>query len=161
MRIGELAKSTGVTAKTIRFYEAQGLLPDPPRTPSRYRVYGNQDIRRLEFVRKAKRLGLSLQEIRGILQVHDREEPTCRHVRSLLDEKIAQVDRVLSDLQGFRSEIARLRDEAGALVDCKPLGGAICAIIERSGIQISGSIYSRVEPLAAQAKQPANNGKDA
>ncbi len=84
MKIGELARATGVTAKTIRFYEAEGLLPKPQRTYSGYRMYSLEDARRLEFIRKAKRLGLSLGDVRGVLQLHDRSEPTCVHVRSLL-----------------------------------------------------------------------------
>ena len=131
MKIGELAKATGVTAKTIRFYENEGLLPQPERTLSGYRKYGSEYTGRLEFIRKAKRLGLSLDEIRDILHFHDRSDPTCKHVRSLLDEKIGQVEGALEDLQGFRSELSRLRDEAGALDDCRPSGGRICGIIER------------------------------
>ena len=108
MKIGELAKETGLTTKTIRFYEAEGLLPDPHRTPSGYRVYGPEDARRLEFIRKAKHLGLSLDEVGGILHLHDRSEPTCVHVRSLLDEKLSQVERVLADLHEFQMELERL-----------------------------------------------------
>ena len=132
MKIGELAKTTDLTTKTIRFYEAEGLLPSPHRTPSGYRVYGLDDAGRLQFIRKAKRLGLSLEEIRGILQLHDRSEPTCVHVRSLLDEKLAQLEAVLRDLQELRTDIVRPRNEAGALEDCRPSGGRICGIIERS-----------------------------
>lgn len=145
MKIGELAKAAKLTTKTIRFYEAEGLLPNPHRTPSGYRVYGLDDAGRLQFIRKAKRLGLSLEEIRGILQLHDRREPTCVHVRSLLDQKLAQVEAVLRDLQEFRADIARLRDEAGALEDCRPSGGRICGIIERSGISVSGETLTWVE----------------
>ena len=130
MKIGELAKATGLTTKTIRFYEAEGLLPTPERTFSGYRMYGPQDAGRLRFIRKAKRLGMSLDEIGGILQLHDRSEPTCSHVCSLLDEKLAQVDKALEDLREFRKELARLRDQAGALEDCRPSGGRICGIIE-------------------------------
>ncbi len=64
MKIGELAKETGLTAKTIRFYEGIQLLDDPGRTESGYRQYGAEDVERLEFIKKAKRLGLSLDEIR-------------------------------------------------------------------------------------------------
>jgi DNA-binding transcriptional MerR regulator len=135
MKIGELARSTGQTTKTIRFYEAEGLLPDPRRTPSGYRIYGDPDIKRLRFIRMAKRLGLSLEEIRGILRLHDRREPTCTHVRSLLEDKLAQIDRALAELQAFHSEITRLKDEAGDLADCRTSGGGICAIIEGSAIQ--------------------------
>jgi DNA-binding transcriptional MerR regulator len=136
MRIGELARSAGQTPKTIRFYEAEGLMPDPPRTPSGYRVYGDEDIERLRFIRMAKRLGLSLGEIGGILCLHDRRDPTCAHVRSLLDEKLAQIERALAELQAFRSEISRLKDEAGDQTDCRPSGGGICSIIEESGIDV-------------------------
>ena len=72
MKIGELAKAAKLTTKTIRFYEAEGLLPNPHRTASGYRVYGLDDAGRLHFIRKAKRLGLSLEEIRSILQLHHR-----------------------------------------------------------------------------------------
>ncbi|MEE9284374.1 MAG: MerR family transcriptional regulator, partial [Dehalococcoidia bacterium] len=62
MRIGELAEKTGLSAKTIRFYESARLLPDPGRTASGYRAYRNRDSERLVFIRKAKRMGLSLAE---------------------------------------------------------------------------------------------------
>ena len=145
MKIGELARATGVTAKTIRFYEAEGLLPKPQRTYSGYRMYSLEDARRLEFIRKAKRLGLSLGDVRGVLQLHDRSEPTCVHVRSLLEEKLSQVDRALKDLREFRGELAHLRDEAGTLIDCHPSGGQICGIIEQSGIRATEHTLAWVE----------------
>lgn len=137
VKIGELARATGLSTKTIRFYEAEGLIADPPRTASGYRAYRDQDLGRLRFVLKAKRLGLSLGEIRGILQLHDRREPTCVHVQSLLEEKVAQIERVIQDLQGFKGELENLRDKATSLVDCRPLGGNICSIIEDSGIKVT------------------------
>ncbi len=132
MRIGELAAATGLTAKTIRFYEGEGLLPEPVRTTSGYRVYGEADAKRLDFVLKAKRLGLSLSEIKSVLQLHDRREPTCVHVRTLLEEKLSQVEKAIAELHEFRAEFSTLRDQAGGLVDCRPLGGDICGIIEGS-----------------------------
>jgi DNA-binding transcriptional MerR regulator len=146
MKIGELARATGLNTRTIRFYEQEGLLPDPCRTPSGYRMYGEKDVERLEFVRKAKRLGLSLEEIRSILHLHDRREATCRHVRFLLDEKLAQLDRVLEDLQKFRAEIVRLRDEAGDVVDCRPTGGRICGIIEGARLEAESRSLAWVDP---------------
>ena len=65
MKIGELARSTGATVKTIRFYEDAGLMPAAPRTESGYRIYGTEAVERLEFIRKAKRLGMSLDHIGG------------------------------------------------------------------------------------------------
>ena len=90
MKIGELANSTGMTTKTIRFYESERLLPPPARTYVGYRTYGPEDVERVNFIRKAKRMGLSLDEIRVVLQLHDLREPTCGHVRSLLNAKLVQ-----------------------------------------------------------------------
>jgi DNA-binding transcriptional MerR regulator len=161
MNIGELAKATGLTTKTIRFYEEAGVLPGPPRTLSGYRVYRVEDIPRLEFIRKARRLGLSLEEVRGILGLHDRSEPTCLHVRSLLEEKLAQVERALEDLQGLRAELAQLRDQAGTMEDCRPSGGGICGIIEGSGVAVAGKALVRglSLPAAKPATRPQRRGQ--
>ena len=70
MKIGEIAKATGLTTKTIRYYELNRLLEEPDRTDSGYRLYGTKDVERLEFIKKAKRMGLSLEEIRDILLLH-------------------------------------------------------------------------------------------
>ena len=139
MKIGELARAAGITAKTIRFYEGEGLIPDPPRTNSGYRAYADADVGRLEFILKAKRLGLSLGEIKGILRLHDRSEPTCVHVRTLLEEKMAQIETAIQDLLGFKEELRSLGAQTTSIVDCRPLGGNICSIIEESGINIAPS----------------------
>ena len=149
MKIGELAKAIGLSTKTIRFYEAEGLIPDPPRTGSGYRAYAEPDAARLAFILKAKRLGLSLDEIKGILQLHDWREPTCVHVRFLLEEKVAQVETVIQDLLGFKEELESLRDQTTSLVDCRPLGGNICSIIEQSGIKVTPSSLGWTEPLGS------------
>ena len=149
MKIGELAKAAGLSAKTIRFYEAKGLIPDPPRTSSGYRVYAEPDVARLAFILKGKRLGLTLDEIKGILQLHDWNEPTCVHVRSLLEEKVAQIETVIQDLLGFKEELESLKEQATSLVDCRPLGGNICSIIEKSGIEVTPSKLGWTEPLGS------------
>ena len=142
MKIGELARGAGTTTKTIRFYEQQGLLPDPPRSASGYRAYGPGDVERLEFIRRAKRLGLSLEEIKGVLQLNDRDEPTCVHVRALLDEKIRRLEQVVRDLREFRVELVALRDQAGEMVDCHPTGGSVCGIVERSELTLDPASFA-------------------
>lgn len=137
MKIGELAKATAFTDKTIRYYERQGLLPKPRRTASGYREYGPEDVDRLAFIRKAKRLGLSLEDIKGVLRVHDRSQPTCAHVWGLLEAKLAQVEAALRDLQAFRAELVELYRRAGASEDCRPAGGRICGIIENSAFSVT------------------------
>lgn len=140
MKIGELAKATGFTTKTIRYYEGQGLLADPGRTRAGYRKYGGADIERLDFIGKAKRLGFSLAEVKSILHIYDSSEPTCEHVRALLDEKLAYVSELLRDLSTFKEELVGLRQRAGMLTDCKPAGGRICGIIEDSGFGSSEKV---------------------
>ena len=101
------------------------------------------------FILKAKHLGLSLNEIKGILQLHDWSEPTCVHVRALLQEKVSQIEMVIQDLLGFKEELESLRDQATSLVDCRPLGGSICSIIEQSGIKVTPSSLGWAEPLGS------------
>jgi len=151
VKIGELARTAGLTAKTIRFYEGQGLIPDPPRTDTGYRNYADSDAVRLAFILKAKRLGLSLDEIKGILRLHDWSEPTCVHVRSLLQEKVAQIETVIKDLLGFKEELQLLGDHATSMVDCRPLGGNICSIIENSRTNVAPSSLAWAESRAAHA----------
>lgn len=151
MKIGEVARATGFKDKTIRYYEREGLLPDPGRTPSGYREYGPEDVDRLKFVQKVKRLGFSLSDIRSVLQIHGRKEPTCAHVRSLLDKKLAQVDALLNDLCAFSKELARLRDQATGVEDCRPAGGRVCGIIENSAF---GAREETLERLRAESSTP-------
>lgn len=136
MKIGDLAKAAGVSVKTVRFYEEQGVMPTAPRTDAGYRTYYEEDVKRLDFIRKAKRLGMSLDEIRSVFQLHDVEQPTCVHVRALLEDKIDRIDRALNELRDFRRELVHIRDEAGALQDCRPTGGNVCGIVERSDVRL-------------------------
>ncbi len=155
MRIGELARAVGLTAITIRYYESMGLLPRPGRTSSNYRMYGAEHVESLQFVTKAKRLGLSLEEIKGILQLHERQEATCVHVRALLDAKLRQVDALVGELVEFQRELARLRDTAGTMEDCRPSGSYICGIIERGEVGVSVQALTWLE--AAHQRQPSRH----
>lgn len=127
MRIGELAAATGVPARTIRYYESIGLLPPPARTPAGYRLYGPADRERLRFIRTARDLGLSLAEIRAVLDLRDGGQPPCTHVRELLNREIAAIDARLRALTARRRELVRLRDTAVAPADVHT---ACCPIIE-------------------------------
>ena len=156
MKIGELAKATGLTSKTIRYYELLKLLEEPQRTESGYRLYGPDAVERLEFIKKAKRLGLSLDETKDILAMHEEQQVPCVHVLALLDRKIAEVDEVVEDLKAFRQELARLRDESQKQLENLPEGAAICGVIER-GIHHRGELA-----LAWLAgRQMSRSGSDA
>jgi hypothetical protein len=89
MRIGDVAAASGLTTKTIRFYEQAGLLPRPPRTAGSYRDYPEQTIKRLAFIRDAQSAGLTLAEIRSVLALRDAGASPCAHVTALIDRSCA------------------------------------------------------------------------
>ncbi|MCH7838594.1 MAG: heavy metal-responsive transcriptional regulator [Chloroflexi bacterium] len=136
MKIGELARRTGFSTKAIRYYELLKLLPEPDRTESGYRLYGQKDVERLEFIEKAKHLGFSLEDIRDILILDEQQQRPCVHVLALLDQKLEQVDDVLRDLKVFRKELAGLRKESAEQIERLP-ADAICGIVER-GVHAKG-----------------------
>ncbi len=136
-KIGELAQQTGFSTKTIRYYELIGLLSAPERSDAGYRLYGPEDVERLEFVSKAKRLGFSLDDIRDVLLLHEQNEPPCVHVLALLEQKLKQVDGVLKDLRSFRRGLASLHDEATQRLEDMPEGARVCGIIEQ-GVHAKG-----------------------
>lgn len=112
MRIGALAARAGVGTKTIRYYESIGLLPSPPRAPNGYRVYTDQDLRQLRFVRSAQAAGLSLRAIRDILAVHHAGMRPCHQLQALAEDQIAAIDRRIAELQTARRSLAELATRA-------------------------------------------------
>lgn len=128
LRIGELAAQLGVNTKTIRYYEDIGLLPAPRRTEAGYRLYGDADRQRLAFIRKARAIGLSLEEISQLLALRREGEQPCGHLRELVDRKLVAVEAQLRALTEFRQELVSLRNEATTTA-CTD--GQLCAAIER------------------------------
>ncbi|HEX2192215.1 MAG TPA: heavy metal-responsive transcriptional regulator [Acidimicrobiales bacterium] len=126
MRIGELADRVGVTAKTIRFYESIGLVPDPPRTPSGYRDYDEGDADRITFIRTAQRLGLSLDQIGEIIGLRDRGQQPCAYVAEVLRRQVSQLDERIGEMRRLRDELRALEAAAAA----SPDPGNYCGVIE-------------------------------
>ena len=121
MRIGEIAAQAGVPAKTIRFWEAEGLLPEPARTGSGYRDYESGVVERLVFIRHAQRAGLRLDEIRQILDISDAGDPPCQHVQALIDTRLAEVNDRITELTHARRVLTDLAQRAAAQdpADCR------------------------------------------
>lgn len=115
MKIGEVARRTGTTPKTIRYYEEIGLLPEPSRAPNGYRDYRDDAVDRLSFIRDAQASGLSLTEIDSILDLRSRGETTCEHVTELLERHLAALDAHIERLQATRSKLAELTERANRL----------------------------------------------
>ena len=129
MRIGELARQSGVPATALRFYEQLGLLPEPGRTESGYRVYGDETLDRLAFIRAAQAVGLTLAEVRQVLGVRDAGEAPCRVVTDLVERRHADVKARIAGLRRLERELAALGARAAKLHprDCDPSG--ICHVI--------------------------------
>ena len=131
MQIGELAKKAGVNPKTIRYYEAIGLLPPAPRTDSGYRQYADRDAERLEFIRSAKALGVALEEIKEVLAFRDRGTYPCPYVLTLIDTKVKEIELRIRGLQMLASDLKRLRKAAASIPPEESAAKArFCHIIE-------------------------------
>lgn len=134
MRIGEVARRVGVNPRTVRYYESIGLLPEPPRTDGGYRSYDEHDVERIAFVRRARQLDLSLDEIREVLALRDRGERPCGFVLQVARARFDELERRIDDMQRARLELQALLRRADHLsndVAC------YCTLIEH---EASGSL---------------------
>lgn len=110
LNIGELAKAAGCQAVTVRFYERRGLLGSAIRSQSNYRMYGEQDLERLLFIRNCRALGLTLKEINDLVAIQDNPTVDCHAVNACLDDHLAQVERQMQTLQLLSVQLKRLRN---------------------------------------------------
>ena len=124
MKIGELAQQAQVSIDTVRYYERQGLLPEPLRRASGYREYGAGDIRRLRFVRRAKALGFTLIEIRDLLDLSSHRDDDMADMKATAIVKLVEVEEKLA-------ELTRIRDALKTLLASCPGHGALeqCPIL--------------------------------
>lgn len=129
MQIGELAKRSGLSVKALRYYEDIGVLSAPPRTAGGYRDYDTDALGRLEFVRAAQAVGLTLGEIREVIGFRERGEVPCNHVLDLILHHAAEVDRRIAELQRLRTDLGRLARRARTLdpADCPE--SAVCHVL--------------------------------
>jgi len=126
--IGTVAAELGVNPRTLRYYEALGLLPRPSRTQSGYRVYDSRTGFRVRFIRKAKGLGLTLKEIQAILEIYDSGKPPCRSFQRLLQDHFRRIDTQIQHLRSLRGDLCNLL--AGWSNRCKTDGNGVCPRLE-------------------------------
>lgn len=127
--VGGAAALTGLSRKAIRLYERKRLLPEAERTEAGYRLFGEQDLAILQFIRQARTLDLQLDEIKDVLDLQRGGEQPCGRVTALLDSHIADIDRKLSDLRQLRRSLLAARRAAH---DARRDGqdAVVCQIIE-------------------------------
>lgn len=121
MQIGELARATSTKVETIRFYEKIGLLSEPGRTSSNYRDYGRPHLARLSFVRRARDLGFTLDQIRELLALSDDRDQSCSAVDIVARAHLAQIDQKIADLRSLRRELDELIGQCtqGSISECR------------------------------------------
>ena len=134
--IGQVSRLTGIPSRTIRYYELEGLVSPSGRRPSGYRVYTAQDVERLRFIRQAKRFGLTLKEILGVMRQSRRGlSPCCDHVRGLFNRKIGEFERKIAELTATRNRLkGRLRQWVSPTT-ARPGGYVVCPQIESTKTQ--------------------------
>jgi DNA-binding transcriptional MerR regulator len=118
LKIGELARQTGLSIKTIRYYERRGLLEQPPRTQGGHRLYGPEEVARFRFVQRAKLLGLTLEEIKELVELAVRcnEGEIVPRLGEVLETKLKETERKMVELSAFRQNLLYYRERASALL---------------------------------------------
>lgn len=124
LQIGELARRTGCNIDTIRYYEKVGMLAPPMRTEAGYRLYGDDDVRRLSFIRRARELGFQPEEVRAMLRLSDEQSQPCAEVMGVARSHLADVRSKVADLQAIEAELEIL------VVKCEKGLSATCPLIE-------------------------------
>ena len=114
MRISEMARLAGVGVETVRYYERTGLLPSPSRTHGRYRSYDDDDLARLRFIRRAKKLGFQLDEVAQLLALRQDESTSCAEVARRAHEKVADLERRMTEMGSIRRALLSLAESCNA-----------------------------------------------
>ncbi|GEK71947.1 MULTISPECIES: Cd(II)/Pb(II)-responsive transcriptional regulator [Halomonas] len=109
MKIGELARRTDCRVVTIRYYEREGLLPEPARSEANYRLYGEAHVERLAFIRRCRALDMTHDEIRALLECHDHPDQPCRDADALIDAHLDHVAARIAQLQALERSLRTLR----------------------------------------------------
>ncbi len=124
MRIGELARATGVDVETIRYYERSGLLPEPARRANGYRAYGARHLERLAFIRHCRALDMPLVDVARLLDFVAHPQSDCGGINELIDAQLARVRARLESMHALERQLAALRDTC-----CEPQAGRECGIL--------------------------------
>ena len=139
MLIHDLAKQTGVPAKTIRYYESVGLLPRPKRAANNYREYMPGEAERLRFIASARSLGFSLSDVAEILAARDNGIAPCQRVLDAVERRLANVDRRLAGLLTLRDALRQLQSE-GAILPRDDVQGEHCVCYLLKAYRDSGRV---------------------
>lgn len=135
LRIGHLAKATNTKVETIRYYEHIGLLPAPSRTGGNFRAYAPKHLGRLSFIRRARDLGFTLDQVRNLLGLSDQKQRSCEAVDAIAREHLAEIDRKIADLKALRAELDCIINQCvcGTIAECRIIE-ALAPTAERTSV---------------------------
>lgn len=121
LTIGEVARATGTQSETIRYYERIGLLPAPPRTAARYRIYCRSDVNRLAFVKRSRDLGFTIEEVRVLLALAQEGDRNCKEVDAIARRHLIDVEGKIGDLRRLARELRHLigQCQGGSISECR------------------------------------------
>ena len=132
LKIGDVAKQTGVGIETLRFYEKARILDPPRRTESGYRLYDAGVLERIAFIKQAQLLGFTLEEIRQLIEHKKAGENPCSRVRQVVRRRLEELDEKLKQMRRYRNELAKNLEEWERIGEKK---GHVCGLIESSKIE--------------------------
>jgi len=124
--VGQLAKEVGINVETVRYYEKLKLLPKPKRRESRYRVYDENDLKRLLFIKRLKELGFTLKEIKELLNLKIESTATCGDVKNLAGHKVIDIEKRIKDLKNIKNVLIKLINQCV----CEEVSSDECPILE-------------------------------
>ncbi len=125
-KVGEIAKKVGLNVETLRYYEKIKIMPKPKRKESRYRFYDEVDLKRLQFIKRAKELGFTLKEIKELLNLKIESTATCGDVKHLAENKLKDIEERIKDLRNIKSVLAKLINQC----ICEEISSEECPILE-------------------------------
>ena len=142
LKIGEVARRTGISIETLRFYERSGLLGRPARTEGGYRLYSPDELARLEFIKRAQTLGFTLEEIKRIMAESHTGQRPCDEVREIVRERLAELDERLKQMHHYRQALARTLQQWD---EQKQADGHFCGLIETTELNVAKPTTRRPE----------------
>jgi MerR family mercuric resistance operon transcriptional regulator len=125
LKVGEVARQAAVNLQTIHYYERTGLLPRPPRTASNYRIYTDDAVQRVRFIKRAQELGFTLKEVKELLSLRAAPRSCCGDVRRQAETKLVDIEEKIGTLQAMRKALTKL------IAECSGKGPVTaCPILE-------------------------------
>lgn len=139
LQVGEISRKLGLNPQTLYFYERIGLIPSPKRSQAGYRLYDEKDLERLTFITRTKALGLSLEEIKELLNLQNKGDLSCQQVHEILLNKVRYIEQQIAQLQVLKSELLPLLKQCQIEIESQERNSQCIVLSERKRKKSQGS----------------------